>query len=446
MAPCVDAGDVLDDLRARGLVQDSTDRDALAARLGGGSDHPLLRLRPDGRQPARRQPHRAARAAAVPAGRPPADRPGRRRHRHDRRPQRPKRGAQPARRGHARPPTSPASRSRSAGSSTSSPGRRRRSWSTTSTGRASSGCSTSSATSARTSRSTRCWPRSRCAARMDERARHQLHRVQLHAAAGLRLRLAARAQGCELQVGGSDQWGNITAGIDLIRRRAGRRAHGLTWPAADHRPTARRSARPPAGPSGWRRAHLARTSSSSTGSDRRRRRRRSSCSSSPCWRSPTVDAVVRRPRRGPRAARGPAPAGARDHRAWSTATAGPRPPRRPPRCCSAAARSAVGRRASSRWSTPIPTARLAGDRLVGRCRRSSTSSAETGLATSKGEARRTLEQGGLTVNGGRATVEAQVTTSDLCHGRYVLLRRGQEERAPRRRRRQPGRGGQENSR
>ena len=35
---------------------------------------------------------------------------------------------------------------------------------------------------------------------------------------------------CELQVGGSDQWGNITAGIDLIRRRAGDRAHGLTVP------------------------------------------------------------------------------------------------------------------------------------------------------------------------------------------------------------------------
>ena len=36
---------------------------------------------------------------------------------------------------------------------------------------------------------------------------------------------------CELQIGGSDQWGNITAGIDLIRRRLGRRQrYGLTWP------------------------------------------------------------------------------------------------------------------------------------------------------------------------------------------------------------------------
>ncbi|HUF33121.1 MAG TPA: tyrosine--tRNA ligase [Acidimicrobiales bacterium] len=37
-------------------------------------------------------------------------------------------------------------------------------------------------------------------------------------------------ESCELQVGGSDQWGNITAGIDLVRRRSGGHVHGLTWP------------------------------------------------------------------------------------------------------------------------------------------------------------------------------------------------------------------------
>ena len=36
--------------------------------------------------------------------------------------------------------------------------------------------------------------------------------------------------GCELQVGGSDQWGNITAGIDLVRRRSAAPVHGLTVP------------------------------------------------------------------------------------------------------------------------------------------------------------------------------------------------------------------------
>ena len=36
--------------------------------------------------------------------------------------------------------------------------------------------------------------------------------------------------GCELQVGGSDQWGNITAGIELIRRVEGGDAHGVCAP------------------------------------------------------------------------------------------------------------------------------------------------------------------------------------------------------------------------
>ncbi len=36
--------------------------------------------------------------------------------------------------------------------------------------------------------------------------------------------------GCTLQLGGSDQWGNITAGCDLIRKLRGARAHGLVMP------------------------------------------------------------------------------------------------------------------------------------------------------------------------------------------------------------------------
>ncbi|MCP3911855.1 MAG: tyrosine--tRNA ligase [Actinomycetia bacterium] len=37
-------------------------------------------------------------------------------------------------------------------------------------------------------------------------------------------------EGCEMQIGGSDQWGNISLGIDLIRRRTASHAHGLTVP------------------------------------------------------------------------------------------------------------------------------------------------------------------------------------------------------------------------
>jgi tyrosyl-tRNA synthetase len=35
---------------------------------------------------------------------------------------------------------------------------------------------------------------------------------------------------CTLQMGGTDQWGNITAGIELIRKVRGKKAHGLVWP------------------------------------------------------------------------------------------------------------------------------------------------------------------------------------------------------------------------
>ena len=39
-----------------------------------------------------------------------------------------------------------------------------------------------------------------------------------------------RREGVTLQIGGSDQWGNITAGLELIRRTNGNEAHALTLP------------------------------------------------------------------------------------------------------------------------------------------------------------------------------------------------------------------------
>jgi tyrosyl-tRNA synthetase len=37
-------------------------------------------------------------------------------------------------------------------------------------------------------------------------------------------------EGCRLQIGGSDQWGNIVAGVDLTRRLHGADVYGLVWP------------------------------------------------------------------------------------------------------------------------------------------------------------------------------------------------------------------------
>jgi tyrosyl-tRNA synthetase len=39
-----------------------------------------------------------------------------------------------------------------------------------------------------------------------------------------------RRHGCRLQIGGDDQWGNIVAGVELIRRVEGVEAYGLTFP------------------------------------------------------------------------------------------------------------------------------------------------------------------------------------------------------------------------
>ncbi len=39
-----------------------------------------------------------------------------------------------------------------------------------------------------------------------------------------------RNHGVEIQIGGSDQWGNLLAGVDLIRRADGKHVHAFTWP------------------------------------------------------------------------------------------------------------------------------------------------------------------------------------------------------------------------
>lgn len=39
-----------------------------------------------------------------------------------------------------------------------------------------------------------------------------------------------QTKGCTLQIGGSDQWGNITSGIELVRKKLGKKIYGLTMP------------------------------------------------------------------------------------------------------------------------------------------------------------------------------------------------------------------------
>ena len=69
---------------------------------------------------------------------------------------------------------------------------------------------------------------------------------------------------CTLQMGGSDQWGNITAGMDLIRRVRGGKAHGLVLPLITTA-SATSSARPKRERSGSIRSSRRPTSSISSG-------------------------------------------------------------------------------------------------------------------------------------------------------------------------------------
>jgi tyrosyl-tRNA synthetase len=47
---------------------------------------------------------------------------------------------------------------------------------------------------------------------------------------GMDFRELHRRYGCVLQTGGSDQWGNLTAGVDLVRRTEGASVHALATP------------------------------------------------------------------------------------------------------------------------------------------------------------------------------------------------------------------------
>lgn len=46
--------------------------------------------------------------------------------------------------------------------------------------------------------------------------------------------------GCDLQVGGSDQWTNILSGVEFIRRKSGKTVHALTWPLLINKSTGKK--------------------------------------------------------------------------------------------------------------------------------------------------------------------------------------------------------------
>ena len=219
---------------ARGYLQDCTDLEGLDARLIAGTGHRLRRLRRHRAVAARRAPAQHHDAALAAEDRPPADHADGRRHHQGRRPVVPLRGAAAADARGDRARTSRPSAGSSASTSTTGP-------------------------SGALMLDNAEWLDG--LNYLDVPARHrpallgQPDAVVREREVAARPRPVAlsflefnymilqaydflelyRREGCVLQMGGSDQWGNIVNGIDLTRRVAGAEVFGLTSPLLDHR-------------------------------------------------------------------------------------------------------------------------------------------------------------------------------------------------------------------
>ena len=231
-------------------------------------------------------------------------------------------------------------------------------------------------------------------------------------------------EGCELQIGGSDQWGNILSGVDLIRRQRGEAVHALCWPlltAADGtklgKSTGARVWLDPSltSPYAFHQHFL------QTDDDDLPRM----LAQFTLLLMDDVDALV--------AAHAEAPGERVGQKALASAVTelvhGP--------AALAAAEQAAGvlfgsdpREASAEAlavvAAEVPTAALesgesldAGVDLVPVLVRS-------GLAGSQGDARRQIEQQGISVNGVKVEAGRLLVKADLVHDRWVLLRKGKK--------------------
>jgi tyrosyl-tRNA synthetase len=227
---------------------------------------------------------------------------------------------------------------------------------------------------------------------------------------------------CRLQMGGSDQWGNITEGVDLIRRRRESQAFGLTSPLVTKVDGTK----------------FGKTASGNIWLDARR--------TSPYqffqyWINTSdaeVGAYLRYFTFLPQAeilaldeATGSHPEQRQAQRVLArevtTLVHGALEAQRAERAASVLFTAEIGSLDRETLTTALADADrtevaaselAAGLPLVDALVR-------TGLASSKGEARRLLEGGGISVNNHREPGDRRLEPADALHGRFVILRRGQ---------------------
>jgi len=230
--------------------------------------------------------------------------------------------------------------------------------------------------------------------------------------------------GCELQIGGSDQWGNILSGVDLIRRRHAAAVHGLCWPlltATDGTKIGKT-----VGAKVWLDAE--RTSPYAffqhwiNTDDAEVARMLAQFTLLPM---PAIDALLTEHTAAPGrrvAQRALAQAVTELVHGSEAAQAAEQAAEvlfgGDPRQASSLALAAV--------AAEVPCTALAPGEVLAEGVDLVPVLLRTELASSQGDARRQMEQRGLSVNGDQVEAGRHLGTDDLLHGRWVLLRKGKK--------------------
>jgi tyrosyl-tRNA synthetase len=226
--------------------------------------------------------------------------------------------------------------------------------------------------------------------------------------------------GCEIQVGGSDQWGNIVSGVDLIRRKRQHAVHAFSWPllkASDGSKLGKTT-----GARTWLDAdktspYQLRQHFMQVADDDVRAQMLAFSLQSVDEIDGLLDAHAAAPheRRAQRALAHEVTALVHGEvAAAAAAEAADVLFGSDPAHASLAALAVVGREVRSSRMTRTQLEDLVGVLVA------------TDLATSNGDERRTLEGSGFRCNGASLDASSQLSGHELLHGRYLLLQRGKK--------------------
>jgi tyrosyl-tRNA synthetase len=233
--------------------------------------------------------------------------------------------------------------------------------------------------------------------------------------------------GVDLQVGGSDQWGNILSGIDLIRRVRGHHVHGLCWPllvSAEGtklgKTTGARVWLDPAKTSPYR--FYQHWIQADDGEVRELLAKFTLLPLDVIDEVATAHAAAPERRLGQRRLASEVTELVHGRDAAVAAEEASQ-------VLFGGSLDAVGADALALVAREVPTARLHDDGSLETGVDLVEPLVATGLASSRGDARRHLEQRAIVVNGERVSPDRLINKHDVRHGRYVVLRKGKKSYA-----------------